>query len=99
MFRRLRTYLSRMFLPHLYSTEGFRLTNRKYVTPSDTIDLPAKEKRAITICNLFANEHQSIDEIAQAARHRPWLCHFRSHSGTTYPRQAQCSNKDSEAII
>jgi hypothetical protein len=65
MFTRLRTYLLRMFLPHLYTPEGFRLTNRKYVTPSDTIDLPATEKRAITICNLFANERKSIDEIAK----------------------------------
>jgi hypothetical protein len=54
-----------MFLPHLYTPEGFRLTNRKYVAPSDTIDLPATEKRAITICHLFANEHKSIDEIAK----------------------------------
>ena len=65
MPNRLRTYLARMFLPHLYTPEGFRLTERKYVAPEDTADFPASEKRAITICNLFANQQKSIAEIAQ----------------------------------
>jgi hypothetical protein len=64
MLNRLLTYLSRMFLPHLYTPEGFRLTQRKYVAPENTAILPANEKRTITICNLFSNQNKSIDEIA-----------------------------------
>ena len=64
MFRQLRTYLSKVFAPYLYTAEGFRITKQKYVVPEETIGLPAVEKRAITICNLFANEHKSIAEIA-----------------------------------
>jgi hypothetical protein len=65
MFRRLRGYLARMFLTELYTAEGFRLTERRFVAPQDTSVLPAAEKRAITICNLFANHHKTIDQIAQ----------------------------------
>jgi hypothetical protein len=65
MFRRLRTYLSRMFEPYLYTAEGFRITKRKYVVPEETISLPAVEKRTITICNLFSREQKSIDEIGR----------------------------------
>jgi hypothetical protein len=53
-----------MFEPYLYTAEGFRITKRKYVVPEGTISLPAVERRAIAICNLLANEHKSIDEIA-----------------------------------
>src|SRR4030095_4600996 len=62
---RLRIYLSQMFEPYLYTPEGFRLTKRRYVIQADTVNLPVAEKRAITICNLFSNEHNSIDEIAR----------------------------------
>ncbi len=64
MLNRLRTYLS-MFVPYLYTSEGFRLTKQKYVMPDDTVDFPANEKRTITVCNLFANQQKSIDEIAK----------------------------------
>jgi hypothetical protein len=40
MLNRLRTYLSRMFIPDLYTPEGFRLTKRQYAGPQDTINLP-----------------------------------------------------------
>ena len=53
-----------MFEPYLYTAEGFRITKQKYVVPEETISLPAVERRAIAICNLLANEHKSIDEIA-----------------------------------
>jgi hypothetical protein len=65
MFRRLRTNLSRMFEPYLYTPEGFRVTKRHYVGPEHTVNLPPKEKRIVTICNLFANQHKRIDEIAR----------------------------------
>jgi hypothetical protein len=62
---RLRTYFSQMFEPYLYTAEGFRLGKRRYAGPQDTIDLPAWQKRTITVCNLFSNEHKKIDEIAR----------------------------------
>lgn|SRR5262245_11074506 len=64
MLNRLRTYFSRMFEPYLYTPEGFRLTKRKYILPQDTTNLPVGERRTITVCNLFANQHKNIDEIA-----------------------------------
>jgi len=65
MLNRLRTYLSRMFEPYLYTPDGFRLSKRQYVVPQDTLNLPAGQKRTITVCNLFLNQHKSIDEIAK----------------------------------
>jgi len=59
----LRAYLSRIFAPYLYTPEAFRLTKRQYVVPQDTINLPATQKRVVTICNLFVNQNKSIDEI------------------------------------
>ena len=53
MLNRLRSYLSRMFVPYLYTPEGFRLTKRQYVVPPDTVNLPACQKRTTTVCNLF----------------------------------------------
>jgi hypothetical protein len=64
MLNRLRTYLSQMFEPYLYTAEGFRRTKRKYVGPEHTVNLPVGQKRAVTICNLFSREQKSIDEIA-----------------------------------
>jgi hypothetical protein len=65
MLKRLRTYLSQIFKPHLYTPEGFRLSKQRYILQQDTINLPSGEKRAITICNLFSNEDKGIDEIAK----------------------------------
>lgn len=64
MLKRFSTYLSRVFAPYLYTPEGFRLTRRKYIGPPHTENLPASEKRNVTVCNLFLNEHKNIDEIA-----------------------------------
>ena len=54
-----------MFLPDLYTPEGFRLTGRRYAGPQDTINLAPDKKRTITICNLFSNQNKRIDEIAR----------------------------------
>jgi len=54
-----------MFLPDLYTPEGFRLTGRRYADPQDTIHLAPDKKRTITICNLFSNQNKRIDEIAR----------------------------------
>ena len=65
MLKRLIRNLSRMFLPYLYTPEGFRLTGRPFVVPEDLETLDASQKRAVTICNLFSNEKQSITQIAK----------------------------------
>jgi hypothetical protein len=65
MLNRLRTYLSRMFLPDLYTPEGFRMTKQKYSGPENTINLRGSEKRMVTVCNLFSREQKGIDEIAK----------------------------------
>ena len=65
MLSRLRTYFSRMFLPDLYTPEGFRITEEKYIGPEHTVNLPGSEKRIVTACNLFSREQKGIDEIAE----------------------------------
>ena len=62
---RLRAYFSQMFEPYLYTAEGFRLAKRQYPGPQDTVNLPAGQKRTITVCNLFSNQNKQIDEIAR----------------------------------
>jgi hypothetical protein len=54
-----------MFLPDLYTPEGFRLTRRRYAGRQDTINLAPDRKRTITVCNLFSNQNKRIDEIAR----------------------------------
>jgi hypothetical protein len=54
-----------MFLPHLYTREGFRLAKQKYVAGEDTVNLPPDRKRVVTICNLFSNQNKQIDQIAR----------------------------------
>jgi hypothetical protein len=54
-----------MFVPYLYTAEGFRLTGQKYSGPEHTESLPANEKRVVAICNLFSKENKLIDEIVE----------------------------------
>ena len=63
MLSRLRDYLSRTFTPNLYTAEGFRLSKRQYSVPESSASHAAK--KAITICDLFSNQHKSIDEVAK----------------------------------
>ena len=65
MLDRLRNYLSRVFVPDLFTSEGFRIAKKTYMGPEDTVNLPANEKRIVTVCNLFSREQKGIDEIAQ----------------------------------
>jgi len=65
MLNRLRTYLSRVFVPDLYTPEGFRVTKQKYVGPEHPEPLSASEKRTVIVCNLFSRQQKSIDEIAK----------------------------------
>ena len=43
--------------------EGFQLTSKSFVLPSDTSRLNPVLKRKTTICNLFANHHLPIRDI------------------------------------
>jgi hypothetical protein len=64
MLSRLRAYISKTLTPNLYTAEGFRLTKRQFSVPESTASFHAA-KKAITICDLFSNQHKSIDEVAQ----------------------------------
>ena len=43
--------------------EGFQLTSKTFVVPTDTSRLDPALKRKTTICNLFANHHLPIRDI------------------------------------
>jgi hypothetical protein len=72
MLKKVIRYLSRLFLPYLYTPEGFRLTGRPFVVPEELETLDASEKRAVAICNLFSNQNQSITQIAKVLDIRPF---------------------------
>ncbi|MEW5976506.1 MAG: hypothetical protein AB1898_11960 [Acidobacteriota bacterium] len=48
-----------------FTIEGFEKTGRKFNLPEDLRDLDAGTKRKVTICNLFANQQQSMWDIAR----------------------------------
>ena len=48
-----------------YTPEGFKMTNRPYELPKNASALDLPLKRTVTICNLFANEHHTINHIAR----------------------------------
>ena len=43
--------------------DGFQLTSKTFVVPTDTSRLAPALKRKATICNLFANHHLPIRDI------------------------------------
>jgi hypothetical protein len=43
--------------------DGFQLTSKTFVVPTDTSRLAPALKRKTTICNLFANHHLTIRDI------------------------------------
>ena len=45
--------------------DGFQLTSKTFVVPSDTSRLDPALKRKTTICNLFANHHLPIRDITR----------------------------------
>jgi hypothetical protein len=65
MFSRLCSYLVRILDFRDQTPEGFPLTGRSFVVPENSITLLPRAKRTVTICNLFANQHRSIKEIAK----------------------------------
>ena len=51
------------FIP--VNREGFRLTRERFTLPKDTSNLDPKDKRAVTICNLFINHKLGIRDIVR----------------------------------
>lgn len=44
--------------------DGFRKTSKIFELPADTHTMPPDRKQRMTLCNLFANHGQSIEELA-----------------------------------
>lgn len=44
--------------------DGFRKTGKTFELPADTHELSPDRKQVMTLCNLFANHDQSIEELA-----------------------------------
>ena len=45
--------------------DGFQLTSKSFIVPTDTSRLDPALKRKTTICNLFANHHLPIRDITR----------------------------------
>jgi hypothetical protein len=45
--------------------DGFKAWEGKFHIPAETWSLDPKSKRAVTICNLFANHHYGISDIVR----------------------------------
>jgi hypothetical protein len=48
-----------------YTLEGFERTERKFECPENSNLLDSRSKRELTICNLFANQNQSLWNIVR----------------------------------
>lgn len=48
-----------------YTLEGFERTQRKFECPENSSMLDSRSKREVTICNLFANQNQSLWNISR----------------------------------
>jgi hypothetical protein len=64
MSGRLGYFLWRIFNPHKQTAERLPLKARSFVMPDDPLTLHPAAKRVVTVCNLFANQNKSIQEIA-----------------------------------
>ncbi len=54
-----------MTLAENFERDGFKLTKRVFINPSNTISLDQSTKRKITICNLFVNHKLSMLDIVR----------------------------------
>ncbi len=63
-FRKARRHLLIAF-DERYTLEGFERTQKKFETPENFSLLDPGAKRELTICNLFANQNQSLWSIAR----------------------------------
>ena len=79
--------------------DGFLVSQKPFILPPDSATLDPATKRALTICNLFANHLLRIDDIAsvleedrraiiQTLIHRNVIYDRRHHQGrSTAPRR------------
>ena len=51
--------------PILQERDGFQVWEGKFTYPAETWILDPQTKRAVTICNLFANHQHSISDIVR----------------------------------
>jgi hypothetical protein len=54
-----------MALPENLERDGFEVTKKVFIQPSNTVLLDSSAKRKITICNLFANHRLPIKDIVR----------------------------------
>jgi hypothetical protein len=52
-----------MAQPFAFLRDGFQVKAKIFTMPSNPLELPAKTKRAMTICNLFVNHQLSVADI------------------------------------
>ena len=64
MSGRLGFFLSRIFNPHKQTAQKLPSRAPCFVMPDDPLTLHPAAKRVVTVCNLFANQDKSIEEIA-----------------------------------
>jgi len=64
MSGRLGYFLWRLFNPHRRLPEKPPLKQLGFEMPDDPLRLHPAAKRVVTICNLFANQHKSVADIA-----------------------------------
>ena len=78
--------------------DGFLVSQKPFSLPPDSATLDPATKRALTICNLFANHLLPIDDIAtvleedrraiiQTLIHRNIIYDRRHHGRSTAPRR------------
>jgi hypothetical protein len=65
MSGRLGSFLWRVFNPHRQLPENPHVRRQGFAMPDDPLTLHPAAKRIVTICNLFANQHKSVAEIAE----------------------------------
>src|SRR5215510_9642697 len=73
MSGRLGYFLWRIFNPHQQLEENPPLRQQGFEMPDDPVTLHPAEKRVVTICNLFANQHKSVADIAGLLDTKPSL--------------------------
>jgi hypothetical protein len=57
-------YLWRIFKRHQPTPESLPFEKQGFTMPDDPLTLHPAAKRVVTICNLYANQNKSVEEIA-----------------------------------
>ena len=54
-----------MLIPSQLIRDGFQVVAKDFALPENTLFLEPREKRKLTICNLFFNHHLPMEQIAR----------------------------------